>query len=285
MDDADRAFEGVYVTSGSTSNNAAALRRISLTPEALAADLAGLGWYAPIIRVLAAADLAALNDGSAQIPYALVDAPGANKIEWPEKFIFINSLNGGISAQLVTPSSYVIQWGDGSGEDICSGQTGIGDVMFHGDTSNQFFPFSLIGGAAPRPLLRPGPFMNFSENVNVPIYLRCNAYTVVPGAIATDVVTAGNAGLGYVPSDTGTVDDTLPGGVTAVYVIDTVDGDGAVLTFHLAERGTGYTISTANTTTPTSGGGSGFRLDTPVIDYSVNQMTVTVISFRHQVPA
>ncbi len=68
-----------------------------------------------------------------------------------------------------------------------------------------------------------------------------------------------NAGAGYAPGDTGTVGDNVTGdGSGATYVVDTVDGGGAVLTFAITAPGTGYTPGAdAGGLTPTSGGGDG----------------------------
>lgn len=61
-----------------------------------------------------------------------------------------------------------------------------------------------------------------------------------------------SGGSGYAPGDTGNIDS---GNGDAVYVVNTVDGNGAVLTFHLSSRGSGYSVSSNNPTVVISGGG------------------------------
>lgn len=75
-----------------------------------------------------------------------------------------------------------------------------------------------------------------------------------------------DAGTGYAAGDTGTVNPY--GSVTVVlaaYVIDTVDGGGAVLTYHLSANGAGYKSGSTGNHTTTGGGqpgaGTGFQID------------------------
>lgn len=76
------------------------------------------------------------------------------------------------------------------------------------------------------------------------------------GPIKTLNVTSGASGSGYAPGDTGLLDGA--GNADAEYVVDTVDGGGAVLTFHLDNNGTGYSAPTSGVTTSVeSGGGDG----------------------------
>jgi len=76
------------------------------------------------------------------------------------------------------------------------------------------------------------------------------------GPIQTLNVTSGSAGSGYAPGDTGLLDGA--GNGNAEYVVDTVDGGGGVLTFHLDNNGTAYSAPTSGvTTTVEDGGGDG----------------------------
>lgn len=64
----------------------------------------------------------------------------------------------------------------------------------------------------------------------------------------------------YAPGDTGNINqnDGNPAGETlAVYVVDTVDGGGGVLTYHLSASGCAYQTSLSVTTTPLTGSGDG----------------------------
>jgi hypothetical protein len=87
-----------------------------------------------------------------------------------------------------------------------------------------------------------------------------------PGLTGSILTTAVNApGTGYAPGDTGTVVNPLAG-TTALYAIDTVDGGGGVLTFHLTNNGTQYSVATGVGTTVTAGGGDGaFAIDVNTI--------------------
>ncbi len=79
------------------------------------------------------------------------------------------------------------------------------------------------------------------------------------GPVATAVKAAG--GSGYAPGDTGFID---AGNGDATYVIDTVGGGGAVLTFHLTDVGTGYAATNGVATGASSGVGTGFTVNVTV---------------------
>jgi hypothetical protein len=78
------------------------------------------------------------------------------------------------------------------------------------------------------------------------------------GIILTSSKDAG--GSNYQVGDTGFLDG---GGVSAYYEVDTVDGGGAVLTYHLTNSGTGYTEANFETIADGSqpGIGTGFTVD------------------------
>src|ERR1039458_6852406 len=65
---------------------------------------------------------------------------------------------------------------------------------------------------------------------------RAAFLNVTGGAIATKSV--GDGGLGYLANDTGTIPGS--GGTVGTYTVNTVDANGAVLTFTVAGVGTGY---------------------------------------------
>lgn len=81
------------------------------------------------------------------------------------------------------------------------------------------------------------------------------------GPIATSSLTSGAGGALYAANDTGTIST---GNGDATYIVNTVDGGGAVLTYTITAPGTGYSVGTANATS-TGGGqpgvGTGFEID------------------------
>jgi hypothetical protein len=89
--------------------------------------------------------------------------------------------------------------------------------------------------------------------------------TVTGGAIATSTLASG--GVGYAAGDTGIVLDG--NGTPAAYLVATVDGTGAVLTYSLSYAGTGHRIQYgAQTKTAGAHPGAG-------VGFSVNVLTLT----------
>ena len=83
-----------------------------------------------------------------------------------------------------------------------------------------------------------------------------NAYVAAFGSPITSSVlnpTSGGGGAGYAVGDTGTV-DVPGGGIPATYIVNTVDGMGAVLTYTLTSPGTGYSVFAGAYATTTEGG-------------------------------
>lgn len=76
----------------------------------------------------------------------------------------------------------------------------------------------------------------------------------VAGAIGT--VTLNDPGTGYTAADV----LNLAGGTAGQVTVDTVDGSGVILTFHLSAAGRGYSVSTATTTGGTGGGTAKFNI-------------------------
>lgn len=68
--------------------------------------------------------------------------------------------------------------------------------------------------------------------------------------------TLGVGGAGYAPGDTGSIVSGVSL-VPATYVVDTVDGGGAVLTFHINNPGNIYNVSNGVATSVDTGGGDG----------------------------
>lgn len=100
------------------------------------------------------------------------------------------------------------------------------------------------------------------------------------GPIVTS--TLGDGGVDYAPGDTGTV--TSNGyGAPAEYVIDTVDGGGAVLTYHLTAPGDGYPITTSPISTAAGGSqpgaGTGFSINVTAVPPASGDLYLTVVYF------
>lgn len=75
------------------------------------------------------------------------------------------------------------------------------------------------------------------------------------GAILTSSLGAG--GSGYAPGDVGNVGPSY----SAIYEVDTVDGGGAVLTYHLTDNGSGYVVGSHATVVDTGGGDGAFTIN------------------------
>lgn len=218
-----------------------------ITAAAVAAALAELG--GPLVRTvtLTAGDLAVLDT----VPFELVPAPGVGRALC---FIHLASSflrNGGLGA------------------------VGGSSIYFAGDAATQL---GALGPAISDSVdyrqgnIAPSSYNSLDFNAaNTAIVLQSpGAPIVVTGAIG-DAAFSFYPGTGYAPGDTFTVDDSI--GVTAEGVVDTVDGGGGILTFHLTNRGTGYTV-TELAITATSGVGVDAAIDINTLDYSVNPMTL-----------
>lgn len=172
-------------------------------------------------------------------PVALVAAPGAGK-----KIALIG---------------YFWQYKEGTS------QFPSGDADFYYGESGDAAPFSagftLVGGSYDQSSL-PGAQAIAPPTENVALVLSSFADAGVFGPITSSVLNSG--GALYAADDTGIVS---VGGEDATYIINTVDGGGAVLTYTLTAPGNSYT-TTANVPTETGGGqpgvGTGFTLDITV---------------------
>ncbi len=103
------------------------------------------------------------------------------------------------------------------------------------------------------PLVSPGPPSGQSSRYyNTAIVLDASDNG---GRIATSSLNA--AGLGYAPGDTFGVDF---GNTDATGVIDTVGVGGAVLTYHIVDKGSNYFKHVGRSTTATTGIGTGFKI-------------------------
>ena len=88
----------------------------------------------------------------------------------------------------------------------------------------------------------------------------------VGGPITGAALNAGGAGYGV-----GNVLN-VTGGLAEI-IVDTVDGGGAILTFHISNPGTGYQDTVANATTGGAGAGATFDITTPNGVLTFNIMT------------
>ncbi len=213
---------------------------ISVTPlpSAAGADASGI---AQVTKDLNAAQIATLNSA----PVQLLPASGAGKAIVPLAVVaqykpgtqpFAN--NRPVEIGPAGSPTNVIQtagvpW-NGLVAAIRSGSSGIGD-----------------------PIANTALNIGNTDNVDP-------AYT---GSILTHSLSIG--GAGYAPGNTFTVDAAVAGGVLATGVVDTVDGGGAIVTYHLTGLGTFYPRGNAPNLTATSGIGAGG---------AINILTITPLS-------
>jgi hypothetical protein len=87
--------------------------------------------------------------------------------------------------------------------------------------------------------------------------LRLTTSPDAPRQQIAQPVSIAAAGMNYVVGDTGTV---TGGNNDAVYVVDTVDGGGGVLTLHLSNPGSSYVVAADLPTVATAGVGTGLLL-------------------------
>jgi hypothetical protein len=100
---------------------------------------------------------------------------------------------------------------------------------------------------------RPGDVStNTSSMENLPLLLKGVNYD--GASIASSSLASG--GSGYAPGDTGYIDPDID---SAPYTVDTVDGGGAVLTYHI-DGGGGYSVA-SNVATTADQSGTGFRVN------------------------
>jgi len=196
-------------------------------------------------------------------PQTVLAAPGAGKAIVP---IFVEWYNHVGTVPTGSPGAdagnIILSYQNGSGRTV-AGDGGLFEVI----ASSVVFSSSTPGGYGPITAFTPGGAALFSDISNQSLVISNSVEDYIKyGAILTSSVTAGNAGTGYVIGDTGQV--TGYGFVTDIlarYVVDTVDGGGAVLTYHLTSNGAGYKTGTTGNATSTSGAqpgiGTGFQID------------------------
>lgn len=118
-----------------------------------------------------------------------------------------------------------------------------------------------VGSAAPTSSA-PSWIFGADEAENQPLTFglsSANPGPLTPNGGPILAASVADGGSGYAPGDTGRFVDNPDGwGFDANYVVDTVDGGGAVLTFTITAPGTGYGAGETTDTDGGSGSGSGF---------------------------
>ena len=175
------------------------------------------------------------------------------------------TLVAGSAGKIIMPISVIIEAISGSnfytGDSISSvlyndggttlaPQTGL-------ETSAGLFSFNATNGFA---LMNPVTQGNYTPGSNTIVgadFTFVGGITPGVGPIQTSNITSGSADQRLCTGhDIKFLDGA--GNGDAEYVVDTVDGGGAVLTFHLDDNGTGYSSPTSGVTTSVeSGGGDG----------------------------
>jgi hypothetical protein len=160
------------------------------------------------------------------VPVFLLAAPGAGKVIIPIHTT-LECIAGSQPYSQIEGSPYV--WFVYGSAPQASGAAGYLNVSAQTDfsqTSNQITfgaaAWNAEGGVSPS-----------AGAANQPIYAELSQ-AINDGPISASTLGAG--GSGYAPGDTGIINGSSDN--TATYVIDTVDGGGAVLTYHLTSGGT-----------------------------------------------
>lgn len=188
--------------------------------------------------VLNAVALDAINS----TPVVAIAAPGANKAIRLMGAGSIESKAGTTAFSLYSGALTLRAYYENSSGPFAAGTDIIDDGLINSD---QFAPLAFTAS-------EPGGATTLFSN-------KALVILAVPGSqgrITASVLADG--GALYAPGDTFTVDTGIG---NAAGVVDTVDGGGAVLTYHLTAQGTAYTVSSANATTATTGIGTGLTID------------------------
>lgn len=128
----------------------------------------------------------------------------------------------------------------GAADDADTGWATSSPVLFNTGTDNEFATFE-----------QNGIVTDLANVANKGIFLTCGEGDIgLTGSI--DESSLDDGGLDYEAADVFTLVDDA--GVGAAGVVDTVDGEGAIVTYHLTNNGTGYSPGNA---TVTGGAGSG----------------------------
>jgi hypothetical protein len=165
------------------------------------------------------------------------------------------TLVAGVAGELAVPISLTIiptygsdNWGQGGGSPRLGYTNAAGSPL---TLPSDWLPSgntAIVGTAGTIALSGPSP-----SPVGDDLDFSINGSLIQVGPIATSSL-GSSGGSGYAPGDTGFLDQ---GNGDATYVVDTVDGGGAVLTFHLDNAGTGYFVTPDDTTEVSTGGGDG----------------------------
>jgi len=211
-------------------------------------------------------------DGSAistlnSVPVELVAAPNSGHcivpVVWTAEYV-------AGTAAFVFPSLVSLYYGAPAlGAPAGAGgiQTAFGWNGAATPTSGWTNTIGLLGQAAPDPMNVNGVAVNVAA---------ATGDATIYGPIVTSALNDG--GSGYATGDTGTIDGNAYGSAAA-YVVDTVDGGGAVLTYTITDPGDGYTTATGVTTTTGGsqpGAGMGFVVDITAVADPDGDLYVTL---------
>lgn len=139
------------------------------------------------------------------------------------------------------------------------------------------FPLSLNGGAA-NPFTQPQPVARTAVNgIGWLLFATDATDWITQGAINGNSLDA-NPTVGYVNGDTGTITDPLSGNTSATYVItNAIAGVVQAGGYSLTSNGTCcYTVATGDTTTATSGIGTGLEIDVTSITPGDGTLKLTI---------
>lgn len=189
-------------------------------------------------------------------PIQLVPAQGAGKVVNPI-WVFTQTIFGTHPFQAATGTGIAVSY---AGSGVAVAATIPGQVL--SQLSNQ------VNGEPAILALYPQ-----TDASNKALVITTTGGEFDLGPILTSVLNAG--GLGYAPGDTGTIDKP-PFAGDAHYVVDTVDGSGSVLTYHLVANGSGYGVTTGETTSDDTGLGTGFTVDINSVTQGDGTLIVTV---------
>jgi len=158
---------------------------------------------------------------------------------------------------------------------IASGGTGhaVGDYLS---------AISPSGNAALRVQSVDGGGAVLSVSTTAGLSIPGSDYSIASGTsapISSAVLTSilGSGGSGYAAGDTGFFGANLPT-LSAAYMVDTVDGSGAVLTYHVTDPGYGNFVQIENTQNGGSqpGSGSGFTINVLSVSPTTSDVSINI---------
>lgn len=210
---------------------------------------------------LSSGDIAALDT----VPFELVAAPGVGKAVVPSVVEF-----------LYLSGSIIYDTGVGSASAQISWEP-LGNINIEPDANLQ----ELLQNETDQLIIINSPLGTnaraLADLEDQAVSLASPATFNTVGSILTSSLA--NGGADYGANDTGVVSG---GDTGAKYKIDTVDGGGAVLTYHLTTTGIGHTVGNGVATTTGGlqpGAGTGFTIDVVSVSISPGDGTLQVTTF------